>query len=692
MMVQGLTWTPGFGEGTEFNDKFSGAGMLDTIMGLKKAVDDNDKAAIAAYSVGLAFDVVGAALNPLGAVIGAGVGWLIDHIAFLREPLDLLVGDNIAIRQETEKVKEDAKQYEGIATAHLDALKKLDGWIGQTADNFRASMAQVAKEMEAIGSSIHSSAKLMATMGACVTAVRSLVRDIIAMVIGNLIGGALIAAGLAPITFGASIVAFVGVAVATAVQAVSRIMNHVTKLKSVMSSSAKSADDLGEALVKLSDDAGRFGKGGGSADVPAPPPVKGPTTDAPTPTGGSGSGPKPPSGDAPPVQKPPEVNGGGGGAGGGKPPAGDTPPVQKPPEVDTPPATKPPETGGGNTGTAGAKPPEVPPVKDVPAPTPPPVTKPPTDVPTPAGAQWWCRRHAEAAAGGGGGAVVACRRLRRWTRRRLRRWTRRRLRRWTRAAASEVDTPPPKVDIPAPPKADVPPPRRAQARRRGAKPVPKPDDAAPKPPGADTGAPSLLARTRPAARWRHAEARRRGPKPPVPTRCAQASGTDAPGGPGGATPKPDDAAPKPLGRTRRFRHAEAGRRAQAARLGCPGNAQTGRRGPEAARFGRAGSARHRWLEAAVLLGRGQEPRRRPQQVRQGAPGERAHHQVRQDPRGSSRHQPVDQELRGARRTGWPLHGGRQGVRLGHRAAHGPRALEGARRGPALAEGGRRLPR
>ncbi|NKE61924.1 hypothetical protein FXN61_36255, partial [Lentzea sp. PSKA42] len=333
-MVQGLTWTPGFGEGTELNDKFAGAGMVDTVAGLVKAVNDKDNAAIAAYSVGLAFDVVGFALNPLGAVIGAGVGWLIDHIAFLREPLDLLVGDNIAIRQETEKVKEDAKKYEGIASSHLEALKKLDGWMGEAADRFRATMAQVAKEIEAIGSAINASAKLMATMGACVTAVRSLVRDIIAMVIGNLIGGALIAAGLAPITFGASIVAFVGTAVATALEALSRIMRHVTALKSLLSSSAKSADDLGTALVKMSDDAARFGKGGGSSSVTAPPPVKPPAGDAPTITGGSGAGgAKPPAGDAPPVQKPPEVTGGAGASGGGKADTPETPPVQKPPEA-----------------------------------------------------------------------------------------------------------------------------------------------------------------------------------------------------------------------------------------------------------------------------------------------------------------------------------------------------------------------
>jgi hypothetical protein len=344
-MVQGLTLTPGFGEGTELTDGFSGAGMVDTVAGLVKAAQDQDSASIAAFSVGLAFDVVGAALNPLGAVLGAGVGWLIDHIFFLREPLDLLIGDNIAIRQETEKLKEDAANYEGLASGHLDALRKLDGWTGEAAERFRATMSHVAKELEAIGSAVNASAKLMGTMGAVVTAVRSLVRDIIAMVIGNLIGGALVAMGLAPITLGASVVAFVGTAVATALEALARIMGHIAKLKSLLTSSSKAADDLGTALTNMSDDAARFTRGGGSSSISTPPPVRG-NGDTPSINGGGGAGaPRPPAGDVPAAQRPPEVP-----ATGGK---GDTPepaPVQRPPAdgtntaAVTPPAVKPPDS------------------------------------------------------------------------------------------------------------------------------------------------------------------------------------------------------------------------------------------------------------------------------------------------------------------------------------------------------------
>ena len=39
-------------------------------------------------------DTIGFAIDPLGSVLTAGVGWLLEHISFLREPLDaLLIGD-----------------------------------------------------------------------------------------------------------------------------------------------------------------------------------------------------------------------------------------------------------------------------------------------------------------------------------------------------------------------------------------------------------------------------------------------------------------------------------------------------------------------------------------------------------------------------------------------------------------------
>src|SRR5947209_2066731 len=44
-----------------------------------------------------ALDALGMAMDPLGALAGAGIGWLIEHVSFLKKPLDWLAGDPEAV-------------------------------------------------------------------------------------------------------------------------------------------------------------------------------------------------------------------------------------------------------------------------------------------------------------------------------------------------------------------------------------------------------------------------------------------------------------------------------------------------------------------------------------------------------------------------------------------------------------------
>lgn len=78
-------------------DPTEGAGIVDTIY---KAGDDilngrTEDFAMDGFAFGL--DALGFVANPLGALASAGVGWLIEQLDFLREPLDDLAGDPGAI-------------------------------------------------------------------------------------------------------------------------------------------------------------------------------------------------------------------------------------------------------------------------------------------------------------------------------------------------------------------------------------------------------------------------------------------------------------------------------------------------------------------------------------------------------------------------------------------------------------------
>jgi len=62
-------------------------------------------------------DAVGVAMDPLGSLAGAGIGWLIEHIGFLKKPLDYLAGD-------PEEITAKQQTWENIAKALNESLRK----------------------------------------------------------------------------------------------------------------------------------------------------------------------------------------------------------------------------------------------------------------------------------------------------------------------------------------------------------------------------------------------------------------------------------------------------------------------------------------------------------------------------------------------------------------------------------------
>ncbi|WP_106185551.1 hypothetical protein [Umezawaea tangerina] len=241
-------------------DDLSGAGLTDAVADVVKTVGDDNSTYISAFGAAHAPVAPDTATNPLGDLHGAGVGWLVDHVDFLREPLDLLMGDDNAVRSEAEKISGDADKYEDIANAHLDALRKLEGWTGTTADAFKTSMSQVGHELQAIGLAMKGAADIMSTMGTTVTAFRALVRTQVIKVVDDLITGAHLAAGLAPSTHGASIVSFVGIAVTAARETLAQILRDITNLNALLTANKSAATHLNTALLKIGADGGRFDK------------------------------------------------------------------------------------------------------------------------------------------------------------------------------------------------------------------------------------------------------------------------------------------------------------------------------------------------------------------------------------------------------------------------------------------------
>ncbi|MEV6832364.1 hypothetical protein [Amycolatopsis sp. NPDC051102] len=262
----------------------AGAGFFEAAVGLDKAVKDNDKVAIGIGSAGMALETIGLVLDPIGSLLTAGIGWLIEHITILRWPLDILMGDPIGIAAAAEALTAEKKKLEQWSADHQQALDVLlKDWSGQAADQFKKDMDAVTDQLASLGGYLDQAGKNMQIAGGIVGAFRGILRDLIAMLLATIVKGALIAAALAPVTFGASIAIFIGTTIGTVATALGKIGAKLAQL-------AKKLGDLLQALTKM-------GKAGDDL-VAAKPPASS-LTPAPAPKPEATPFPKPDSTPAP---------------------------------------------------------------------------------------------------------------------------------------------------------------------------------------------------------------------------------------------------------------------------------------------------------------------------------------------------------------------------------------------------------
>jgi uncharacterized protein YukE len=246
----------------------SGAGIVDGYAGLVDSITSDAESEgqqvvdVALSATGAVIDTVGAAIDPFGAIVSAGVGWLLEHVSFLREPLDALLGNPDEINANTDALKSAAVEMHTIAEEHRQDLTTIASWTGEAADAYHASLSQLAEELESMGKTLDGTAAVVGISGMLVVTLRGIVFDIIAALITELIRYALIAAASAAFTFGGSIAAFVGVAGARAAATAARISGKIAKLLSGLGRQAGRLSELGRAMSRLADGLDRFATAG----------------------------------------------------------------------------------------------------------------------------------------------------------------------------------------------------------------------------------------------------------------------------------------------------------------------------------------------------------------------------------------------------------------------------------------------
>lgn len=243
-----------------------GARIVDTVW--QCAQDFNNPSDWAFDGVALGLDVLGFVANPLGMLVGGGIGWLIEHVSFLKEPLDDLAGDPGAINGVAATWGEVGKECAKISQEYAQAAtSETATWKGEAADAYRAVAAQLAEQVAALEGAASAVSTGVRSTGILVATVRGIIRDIIADVVAEFLIAAVSALATSWCSFGASIAAFTGWAVARAgstagkiIKKVSRLMDKLADVMKKFDKLKKAGRDLAVSAYRMSERAGSAGK------------------------------------------------------------------------------------------------------------------------------------------------------------------------------------------------------------------------------------------------------------------------------------------------------------------------------------------------------------------------------------------------------------------------------------------------
>ncbi|MEC3977539.1 RHS repeat-associated core domain-containing protein [Amycolatopsis sp. H20-H5] len=323
---------------------YSGISLAESASDLKSAIESGDWASVALGSVGTALDALSMAMDPFGAALAAGVGWLIEHVGPLKEALNALAGNADEIAAQSETWKNIATELGGVG-GDLASMVSADtaSWTGIAADTYRLRAANTVSLLSAAQKGCEGASSGVKTAGEVVAAVRALVRDIIAELVGHMISWAL----QVVFTLGIGLIWVVPQVINAVAKTASKIADITKRLVKALQSLIpllKRAGDLfADASKGLRDIKPGAVKAQGKVDsVPSGPkdPSAGPKGGG---AGEKGAAKPPPDGSTTPSGSP------------GAPPKADPPPVSKAPDEppkapDEPPRSTDPSPGTGPDG------------------------------------------------------------------------------------------------------------------------------------------------------------------------------------------------------------------------------------------------------------------------------------------------------------------------------------------------------
>lgn len=230
----------------------NGAGPIDSASKTVDAFGSGDWAEGLANGAGTALDGVAGLADPLATLASAGVGWAMEHVSFLREPLDWLAGDPPAIDAMSQTWKNIAQEIDEGSQQFQGAAKRATGdWTGPAGKAYQATAEQQEQLYGAVSAACSSMAAGVKTIGTVISVVRGIVRDMIAQAVGELIAAAAEWAIAGLVSAGLAAPAAISDIVRRATKWASKISEWVQKIVSVFKKAWNALEEFGRGIGQL---------------------------------------------------------------------------------------------------------------------------------------------------------------------------------------------------------------------------------------------------------------------------------------------------------------------------------------------------------------------------------------------------------------------------------------------------------
>ncbi|MEV0679793.1 hypothetical protein AB0I60_25030 [Actinosynnema sp. NPDC050436] len=214
--------------------------LVTDVQGTVSAVERGDWVQAGLGIANTAMSIVGLSTNPLSGFLSAGFSWAIQHVSFLKEPFDALLGSPEQIQKMSDSWASAAKQIEGIvADYRRTSEQETKGWRGRSADGYREASKKHASGLETLAKAVKGISGAAKGAGELVASVRKTIMDLISQAVSDMVMKIIQWLAASFLTFGAAIAAAISDIITMAVNYAKKLMDFLKK--------------LGESLKKLID-------------------------------------------------------------------------------------------------------------------------------------------------------------------------------------------------------------------------------------------------------------------------------------------------------------------------------------------------------------------------------------------------------------------------------------------------------